>query len=172
MPSLIAIAGWEEAILASLNGTTGTIEERDEQVRRSGLYAEYPAILRSYLDHLSRESRPEALKRAVFLVWLSTIELPPYSGLAELPERYAREAMLALEVDARGKQLDDEFLAMLAWYQSILSLPFELFGANRDMPAATRDVAPDAWRQFDAAQFRNRGQLGHYWRSVLGSSAL
>src|SRR5262245_27641449 len=103
MPSLIALAGWEESILASLAGATGTIEEKDAQLRRSGLYAEYPAIVRSYLDRCSVESdRLEALKRIVFLVWISAVEPPPLSGISELPDSYVREVMLELVTAVRG----------------------------------------------------------------------
>jgi hypothetical protein len=169
MPSLIALAGWEEAILASLKGAAGSLEEKDEQIRRSGLYAEYPAVLRSYIDHFaSEESAKEALKRAVFLVWTSALEAPPVSGIAEFPERYSREVMEAVEDAALHRGLDEEFLTMLAWYRSVSALPFELFGADRHIVSATRDTASDAWReQFRAAQFSDRGQLGHYWRSIV-----
>ena len=98
MPSLDAIAGWESAVLASLRGAKGTLEERDRQITRAGLYAEYPAIVRSYLDLVPDErDGVEALKRAVFIVWLGTIEPSPDSGIAEIPERTAREVMQALE---------------------------------------------------------------------------
>jgi hypothetical protein len=169
MPTLMALAGWEEAILASLKGTTGSIEEKDAQVRLSGLYAEYPTVLRCYLDHLADEStRAEALKRAIFLIWISSVEPPPFSGIAELPESDTRAAMHALEAEARQGRLDAEFTRMLAWYHSILALPFELLGADHFVPEALRDVAPDAWRdEFQAAQFEGRGQLGHYWRAML-----
>jgi hypothetical protein len=169
VPSLTALAGWEEAILASIGGATGTIEMKDAQIRRSGLYAEYPAILKSYLELLAREAdRREALKRAVFLVWWSALEAPPLSGMAELPERYARETMDALEDAVLRSELDDEFRMMLSWYNSVLAAPFELFGADRHMPQAIRDVPHDAWRsQFHAAQFENRGQLGRYWRELV-----
>jgi hypothetical protein len=169
VPTLIALASWEDAILASIGGATGTIEMKDAQVQRSGLYAEYPAIVKCYLDLLASDAdRAEALKRAVFLVWWSAIEAPPLSGIAQLPERYARETMLALEDAALSAELDDEFRTMLTWYDSVLSVPFELFGANRYMPEAIRGVPHDAWRsQFQMAQFENRGQLGRYWRSRL-----
>lgn len=169
MPTLMALAGWEEAILASSRGASGTIEEKDAQIRLSGLYAEYPTVLRCYLDHLADEStRAEALKRAIFLIWISSVEAPPLSGIAELPESDTRAAMLALEADARQGRLDAEFKSMLAWYHSILAYPFELLGANRFVPEALRDTSSDAWRdEFGVAQFHNRGQLGHYWRSVI-----
>jgi hypothetical protein len=172
MPTLMALAGWEDAILASLKGASGTIEQRDEQIRRSGLYAEYPAVLRCYIDHLASETSTEALKRAVFLVWLSAVEPAPVSGIAEFPEGYSREVMAALEEQVLYHDLDEEFLTMLAWYQSVFAAPFELFGADRQVPEATRDVAPNAWRErFSAAQFENRGQLGHYWRHLLARPA-
>jgi hypothetical protein len=165
----MALAGWEDAILASLKGTTGTLDEKDAQVRRAGLYAEYPAVLGSYVEQLaSPAERPEALKRAVFLVWLGAIEPPPLSGIAELPDGYVREVMSTLEHDARSETIDEEFRMMLAWYHSILDLPFDLLGANRFVPEIIRDVSADAWRgRFTATQFAHRGQLGHYWRSVL-----
>src|SRR4029077_10924351 len=121
MPSLDAIAGWESAVLASLRGAKGTLEERDRQITRAGLYAEYPAIVRSYLELVPDERDGlEALKRAVFIVWLSTIEPSPHTGISEIPEGLAREVMQALDHRVRVGALDDEFVLMLAWYQSIL----------------------------------------------------
>ncbi|MDB4898588.1 MAG: hypothetical protein JWN53_396, partial [Gemmatimonadetes bacterium] len=70
MLSLSSLAGWEEAVLASIRGTSGNAEERDRQIERSGMYGEYPAIVRAYIELFDDEaSRLEATKRAVFLVW-------------------------------------------------------------------------------------------------------
>lgn len=173
MPSLDALAGWEAAVLASLRGAKGTIEERDRQITRAGLYAEYPAIVRSYLDLLADDrAAPEALKRAVFIVWLSTIEPSPYSGVSEIPEGLAREIMQELDDRARTGVLDDEFGLMLAWYRSILPAAFELYGADESTAAATSGVPHDGWRRsFVPEQFTNRGQLGTYWQSLLARPA-
>lgn len=169
MPSLDALAGWESAVLASLRGANGTIEERDRQITRAGLYAEYPTIVRSYLDLLADDSAAnEALKRAVFIVWLSTVEPSPNTGVAEIPERLAREVMDAVDHQARTSGVDDEFTLMLAWYRSILRAAFELYGAEVSTTAATSGVHHEEWRhRFVPAQFNNRGQLGSYWRSLL-----
>jgi len=174
MPSLNVLAGWEATVLASLRGATGTIEEKDRQITRSGLYAEYPAILRSYLDLLSDDAAGhEALKRAVFLVWFSTMEPSPYSGISEFPEHHAREAMQVLEDRARTGALDEEFVLMLAWYQGIMSAAFELYGVNTFAAQAIVGVPHDGWLgRFVPSQFGNRGQLGTYWQSVLGSKAV
>jgi hypothetical protein len=40
--SLTSLAGWEEAVLASVAGATGSVDERDSQIERSGL--ERPAF--------------------------------------------------------------------------------------------------------------------------------
>jgi hypothetical protein len=169
MPSLDALAGWESAVLASLRGATGTIEERDRQITRAGLYAEYPAIVRSYTDHFADEQAAlEALKRAVFIVWVSTVEPSPNTGIAEIPEPLAREVMQAVDQKTRTGGVDDEFTLMLAWYRSILPAAFELYGDDVSTAVATSGVRHDDWRhRFLPAQFSNRGQLGTYWKSLL-----
>ena len=60
MLSLASLAGWEDAVLASLRGATGTLEERDRQIERSGLFGEYPAILGTSISSTipSPSSRP------------------------------------------------------------------------------------------------------------------
>ena len=58
--SLSSLSGWEEAVLASIAGARGALEERDQQIERSGMYAEYPAIMHAYIELMSDDqSRPE-----------------------------------------------------------------------------------------------------------------
>lgn len=173
MPSLDALAGWESAVLASVRGASGTIDERDRQITLSGLYAEYPAILRSYLDGPPDDPGGiEALKRAVFIVWVSTIEPSPDTGISEIPEGLARDVMQALDDRLRTGMLDEEFLLMLAWYRSILPAAFELYGADASTASATSEVGYGDWRhRFVSTQFSNRGQLGMYWKSLLSRAA-
>ena len=67
MLSLTSLAGWEEAVLASLRGASGTLEERDRQIERSGLFGEYPAIVNAYVELFAdADSATKDLKRAVF----------------------------------------------------------------------------------------------------------
>ena len=62
--SLNSLAGWEDAVLASIAGAKGTMEERDRQVERSGVYGEYPAIIRAYEELFADpEGAGEAIKR-------------------------------------------------------------------------------------------------------------
>ena len=89
--SLTSLAGWEEAVLTSIAGAQGTIEERDRQIERSGMYGEYPAIVRAYEELFTNpESAGEAIKRASFLVWRGAVGLPAVSGIAPLPDGTVR----------------------------------------------------------------------------------
>ncbi len=84
MLSLSSVAGWEEAVLASIRAASGTPEERYRQIERSGMYGEYPAIVSAYVELLDDDdSKLEALKRATFLVWRSAMFSPDVS----LPSR-------------------------------------------------------------------------------------
>ena len=100
MLSLTALAGWEMAVLGSISGATGTIDDRDAQITRSGMYAEYPAIFAGYLELALDADDPdaalEALKRALFIAWYGFQVPSTVSGIAELPESAIRQLMTAL----------------------------------------------------------------------------
>jgi len=172
--NLNALANWESAVLASIRGAAGTIEERDAQITRSGMYAEYPAILDSYLElvdgpDLPADTRLEALKRTTFLVWYSFCVPSVDSGMSEIPESIARHVMDALDSALAGNRGDDELRAMLAWYRDTFAEPFDFFGPVRSLDPFIRDMTTDdARRTLAASGFSGRGQLGLYWSSILG----
>lgn len=170
MLSLSSIAGWEEAVLASISAATGTAEERYRQIERSGMYGEYPAILSAYVELFDdEESALEALKRAVFLVWRSAMFSPDVTGIAALPDSTSRAVMERLDEAIRSDWADDELAWMFAWYRESGEFALELLGAT---PRALRwqsDVAPDAWRRIliTPHDMRKRGQLGLYWMALV-----
>lgn len=176
MLSVTALANWEMAVLASIGGATGTIEQRDAQITRSGMYAEYPAIFAAYLDLVldgdDAESL-EALKRAVFIAWYGFRAPPTSSGIAELPESAIRRLLEGLDdAIARGRT-DDELRVMLAWYDREFGYVFEHFGPVRALPTFIAGVDT---RQVDvlrsaATRFSGRGQLGRYWASLSSPPA-
>ena len=178
MLTLSALAGWETAVLASLRGAAGTIEEKDAQIARSGLYAEYPSIFRAYLDLARLRDQPEtaleALKRAVFLAWHAVMEPPVYSGLAELPESALRQLMYDLQRAIRAGGIDTELRWMLAWYRGVSSVMFEHYGPVTGLDALVSGLPPDAFKAqaLTSHMFEGRGQLGVYWQSVLESAAV
>lgn len=171
--SLASLAGWEDAVLASIAGAAGTIDERDRQVERSGVYGEYPAIVRAYEELFADvESAGEAIKRAVFLVWRGAVELPVVTGIAPLPDGTVRSVVQALDARVRRGLRDDEQLWMLAWYHASSPDLFELYGATPDLLRAAESCDTDQWRGagITAATMALRGQMGRYW-SALATGA-
>ena len=172
MITLRDLAAWESRVAILVAQADGALEERDRALERSGLYAEYPAILSGYLALLDdEESALEALKRAVFLVWYSAIELPVASGISELPESGVRTALDAMEAACREGRIDEEMRWMLAWYHAagdnaLLRVPGLLA-----VEATIANVDPYAWRagSRSADAMHDRGLLGRYWMMVADS---
>ena len=169
MLSLTALAGWEMAVLGSIRGATGEIDERDAQITRSGIYAEYPAIFAGYLELvLDAEDAAvvaEALKRAVFIAWYGFMALPTVSAIAELPESAIRKLMSALEDTISAGRADDELRVMLARYVGEFGYVFEHFGPVRGLDASIADVTASqvAALAADASRWKGRGQMAGYW---------
>lgn len=177
MLTLGALSGWEAAIQASIAGASGTLEERDRQIARAGLYGEYPALLGSYSELAARADDPaaalEALKRAVFLAWYSMVEPAPLTGIPVLAERLVREVFEQLASVLRTGAGDEELRWMLAWYASVFDYPFEYYAVA---PHVERFVAGEDARAWTAhrgerGRFAARGLLGSYWSSLFASGA-
>jgi hypothetical protein len=170
MLGLSTLAGWEDAVLASVSGASGTPDERDAQIERSGLYGEYPAIVNAYIELFSvAESALEALKRAYFLVWRSAMATPAESGIASLPEGTIRLVIEELDAWARRGAGDEELRWMLGHYHAVGPSVLELYGASAPLTRLAADVAGDAWREagITPAAMRGRGQLGRYWTALI-----
>jgi hypothetical protein len=169
MLSLSSLAGWEDAVLASIAGATGTPAERDRQIERSGLYGEYPAIVRAYIELFAdRESAPEAIKRAVFLVWRGAMAPPVSTGIAALPDGTSRVVIEELDARIRRAETDEELGWMLAWYEGQGRYVFELFGGTPRLFHFAEQVPQDAWRTagIAPAAMAQRGQMGRYWAAL------
>lgn len=172
MLSLNALAGWEMAVLGSIRGATGGIEERDAQITRSGIYAEYPAIFGGYLELVLDADDvalvAEALKRGVFIAWYGFQALPVTSAIAELPESAIRRLMIALEDRIAAGDADEELRVMLAWYARRFGYVFEHFGPVRGLDALIDGIG-DAQVTALGAETRRwvgRGQMGEYWAAL------
>lgn len=169
MLSLSSLAGWEDAVLASIAGASGTPEERYVQIERSGMYGEYPAILRAYAELFDDPACVvEAVKRAVFLVWRGAMASPDVTGLAALPESTSRDVIARLDDVIRHGLADDELAWMMAWYRAGGALLFDLLGGTPSVQRFGADRGPEAWRQagITADRMRTRGQLGRYWTAL------
>ena len=167
--SLSSLAGWEDAVLSSIAGAQGTVEERDRQIERSGMYGEYPAIVRAY-EELFRDadSSAEATKRATFLVWRGAMAPPAVTGIAPLPDGTVRAVVDALDARIRRGEADDEQLWMLAWYHAGSPDLFELYGATAELVGAANSRGAESWRSaaITPAAMSLRGQMGRYWHEL------
>ena len=173
MLSLSSLAGWEEAVVASIRAASGTVDERYRQIERSGLYGEYPAIVGAYIELLDdAESASEALKRALFLVWRGAMFSPDVTGIADVPQSSARHVMERLDGVVRAGEGDEELAWMLAWYREHGEYALELLGATPAVLRWRSDLAPDAWRRGDVStpRMRQRGQMGLYWSTVAAEA--
>ena len=171
MLSLTAIGNWEMTVLASIAGAAGTIEERDAQITRSGMYAEYPAIFAAYLELVldgDDAAALEALKRATFIAWYGFHAPPIESGIAELPESAIRRLLAALDDAIVAGRTDEELRTMLGWYDARFGYVFEHFGPVRALPDFIAGVEENqvAALRSDRERFAARGQLGRYWASL------
>lgn len=171
--SLTSLAGWEDAVLASIAGARGSIEERDRQIERSGVYGEYPAIVRAYEELFAdAESAGEAIKRATFLVWRGAVGLPAATGIAPLPDGTVRAVVEALDARVRRDAVDDEQRWMLAWYHASSPDLLALYGATTTLTDAAESRDPEAWRDagITRAAMSLRGQMGRYWSELAGGA--
>jgi hypothetical protein len=171
--SLSSLAGWEDAVLASIRGATGTPEERDRQIERSGLYGEYPAIVRAYMElYADPDLAREAVKRAVFLVWRSAMAPPSATGISALPDGTSRAVIEDLDARIRRGETDAELAWMLAWYVDEGRFVFELYGGTPPLFRFADALPPDAWRAAEVtpASMAQRGQLGRYWTALAAGA--
>jgi hypothetical protein len=171
--SLSSLAGWEEAVLASLRGASGPVDERDRQIERAGLYGEYPAIVRAYMELFDDpESALEATKRAAFLVWQGAMALPAETGIADLPDGTSRAVVAELDARVRRGEADAELRWMIAWYCWQGRHVFELYGGTARLFAMADGVEPEAWRAagITPASMAGRGQLGMYWAALAAGA--
>jgi len=167
--SLTSLAGWEDAVLASIAGAQGTVDERDRQIERSGVYGEYPAIVRAYEELFAdAESAGEAIKRAVFLVWRGAMESPALTGIAPLPDGTVRAVVQALDARVRRAMGDEEQLWMLAWYHAWSPNLFELYGATPELLRVAEFRGAEEWRgaEITGTKMALRGQMGRYWTAL------
>ena len=169
MLGLGSLSGWEDAVLASVRGAAGTLEERDAQIERSGLYGEYPAIVSAYTEHFAdAASAIEALKRAFFLVWRGAMAPPAESGIASLPDGTIRLVIDELDAWARRGAADTELRWMLGHYHAVGPSVLELYGASASLIQLAAQVGGEAWRAAGVtpASMAGRGQLGRYWTAL------
>lgn len=160
MITLQDLAAWESRVAMLVARLDGDLEERDRALERSGLYAEYPAILSAYVELLDdEESGLEALKRATFIAWVSAVEPSFVTGIAELPEMTVRDVFERLEATCRDEAYDDELEGMLTTYRACGEDSLLRYPGLAAIDTVSNRV-PTPW----TARMENRGLMGTWWQ--------
>ena len=144
----------------------GLMEEKTRQLRQAGTFAAYREIHADYAGLVSDpDSGTEALKRALFLGWLSSVEPACFTGVAELEQDAQRVVLEELGSRAKHDALDAELRWMLSWYYSVADYYF----AGRMAPALQAILRSEGWPVPPLAErdCQSRGQMGRYWATIV-----
>jgi hypothetical protein len=178
MITLRELSSWERRLGDVVRSRRGEPDELERELVRLGVYAEYSAVFRSYVQYVQLASDAEdpqvrahgleALKRAVFLVWYSALAPSVQTGVAELPEFDVRLTLEELDACCRMEPLDGELRFMVPWYVQQAPLAILRYPGL----SVVRQVAESAGDQGAAlpgspSQFDDRGLMGDYWKAVL-----
>ena len=159
----------ETELLARVGQAKGSMEEKEAELAAAGVYTRYAEIHDEYVKLLADgQNAPEALKRAVFLVWYEAVEPACFSGLRDLPEHLIEATLEHLEAIASGGRLDEEFKAMLGWYNEVADIALGRGGYWPSIDQVLASTDSESWRTAVAASPAHelRGQLGAYWASI------
>ncbi|RZL08537.1 MAG: hypothetical protein EOO62_15125 [Hymenobacter sp.] len=153
----------------------GTMEDKAQHLRESGVFAAYRQLHTQYLVafHAAADdaSRLELLKRLTFINWYHLAEPSCFTGIDDLDEATIRAVYALLDEYLRHDKLDAELRWMLAYYASweytILTFIDEGLTA---LPAFVQEhassSAPAPYHQLPKHSMDHRGQLGKYWQAV------
>lgn len=150
----------EKEIAMTLRVAKGSTEERLRHLQLAGVFERYKAIHAAYCKLSANDS--EALKRAIFLSWFSTIEPPELLGIKDLSKVAEQELEKNMEATLKTKKADYELQWMLSYYASAepannLANSFgNLFAKLRTAP-----VSPPS--SIDLTAMESRGLMGVYW---------
>ena len=172
MSALSTIANQEEALLRIVGSLAGSMEQKHDSLVELGVYAQYRAIFGQYLRLLAEpEAAGEALKRAVFLSWYDLSEPACFTGLFELPSDGRYVVCGALNSAFAGGASDEELRWMVAYYYHLTESAFPGLSAHAELDLFLSRADPESYlvARFQQQQFEGRGQMGHYWRSILAS---
>lgn len=160
----------ELSLVSEVNNTFGLIEEKNEQLYEKDIFEEYSKVFIEYSELINKQNEgTESLKRAVFLKWYESAEPSFLSGICLLSESVNRIVLEKLEDKIKNKELDYEFQWMLSHYISVIDFVFCDFPNTKKFSIIENN---EIWENdsYDLSQFENRGQMGNYWISVIGSN--
>jgi hypothetical protein len=153
----------ELELYSSVTSISGTIEEKNEQIKNLGICDKYKKIHSDYAK--LNKSDLEALKRGLFLIWYSRTEPSCYTGIADLDPDAEKSIIQTLDRRINKNATDYELDWMLSYYSSF-EFAFEQF---RDYKSFYTKLTSDKVEMPDSIhreEMKTRGQMGIYWNSL------
>lgn len=152
----------------------GTMNSRTRQLAENGVFDQYRAIHKSYLDLFFRtehnETKLEILKRLTFLNWFSLVEPSCYTGIEDLDASMFFNAYSILNDYLTDNEIDVEFKWMLSYYCSWDYTILEFSGNRLEtltkfVKKVDSSISYTPKNQLPKGCMDNRGQMGVYWIS-------
>ncbi len=142
----------------------GSMEEKDDQLKKLGIYNEYTTIHREYAKQ--SKDNIEALKRGLFLIWYSMVEPSCFIGIKELDPEAERKIIDSVDSRIKRGNTDYELDWMLDYYSG-WDFVFERFNNYRDLQGRLKDeLKTELPTSIDREEMEKRGQMGLYWNSL------
>lgn len=141
----------------------GTMEEKYEEIEKQNIFNEYKNIHQEYAN-LSK-SDIEALKRGLFLIWLSRLEPACNTGIHLLDPDAEKKIIHTLDRRLSKKVTDYELDWMLDYYSDWAFL-FDDFKKYRNFYSRLHTRETEIPNSIDKGKMEARGQMGVYWNSL------
>jgi hypothetical protein len=142
---------------------SGTIEEKNEQIKNMGIFDQYKEIHSEYAK--LNKSDLEALKRGLFLIWYSRTEPSCYTGIADLDPDAEKAIIQTLNRRINKNVTDYELDWMLSYYSSF-EFVFEQFRDYKSFYTKLTYKKVKMPNSIDREEMTTRGQMGIYWNSL------
>jgi hypothetical protein len=156
----------ESALLTQIDSVEGTMEDKSRQLEENGIYGVYRHIHARYATLASSDF--EALKRGLFLQWMSLVDPACFTGLWEFDLEAEWKIIEVLNDKLCNDQADAELRCMVSYYAGwdwIFDLHSGYDSLNHLL--ANRIDYDLILEELKRSNLIDRGQMGKYWKAFF-----
>jgi hypothetical protein len=153
----------EIEIVSKIQTIEGTIDEKYEKITKAGLFSEYKMIHQEYAKLCFDDI--EALKRGLFIYWLSMSEPSFLTGIDELDEDSNVRIIIEIDKNIKNQTMDSELENMLNYYKN-WDYIFSKYSKFNFLHSKMMSNDNFDSHNVDKNKMINRGQMGVYWSSL------
>ena len=159
----------ENELLARINATKGSMDEKAKQLEDDGVFDSYREIHKGYAS-LAMAGDIESLKRSLFIQWYAVSEPSCFTGIQEVDHDVEEVVFSIVENLIFNGHADEELKFMIAWYYQISSYYFDTFWPNSPIFKILSQFNQNHDYRIErfplGEPLENRGQMGDYWMSI------